>query len=337
MNLSAMAHSVLFPVVTEIEPTDEILAFLDNGGSAILFGEYGNEYETGVLNPDRKERESADKWKHSLSLMRDRTDGLLASADADISAVNRFSHIAPELPILSEICTMETNEFEERIQKFGSFLYELGINMVLSPTADVVNGPNPWLTGRTLGDDISEVSRIVHSYVSSMQDAGVSCALKHFPGHPHLTAPLSIKSASVEFDLKELSPFLEPFIRGLSAGADAVLLSPVTYTKIDPVFPAPLSKALLDLLKVDLGFEGLVIACDIDHRSTQQNLSLGEVAVAALNRGSDLLILSPDASCQIVPIVDTIVDAVRTGSLDPERLSAASQAVKRSITRRKAI
>jgi beta-N-acetylhexosaminidase len=66
---------------------------------------------------------------------------------------------------------------------------------------------------------------------------------------------------------------------------------------------------------------------DLDHRSTIGNSSLGEVTVAALNAGADLLLISAKAVPEIPQIVRAITEAVAQGILPLERLEAAAIAV----------
>jgi beta-N-acetylhexosaminidase len=81
------------------------------------------------------------------------------------------------------------------------------------------------------------------------------------------------------------------------------------------------------LLRRELGFKGLVMTIDVDHRSTIGESSLGEVAVAALNAGADLLLISAKALPEIPQIVRAITGAVAAGTLAQERLDAAAMAV----------
>ena len=61
-NLAMLAHSVLFPVLTELNLDNDILRFLDNGGQALLFGETGEEYKSGQMSEARTAFETADLW-----------------------------------------------------------------------------------------------------------------------------------------------------------------------------------------------------------------------------------------------------------------------------------
>ena len=115
---------------------------------------------------------------------------------------------------------MSESDFEGSVERLAQAGRELGVNVFLSPTADVVAGKNPWLTGRTPGSDLKSVSRLVASYVRGCQRGGVVATLKHFPGHPVLSGVPAVDSdARVPLSQSELGPFLAPFAAGITAGA----------------------------------------------------------------------------------------------------------------------
>ncbi|MEO6300791.1 MAG: glycoside hydrolase family 3 N-terminal domain-containing protein, partial [Paracoccaceae bacterium] len=86
-------------------------------------------------------------------------------------------------------------ELEDGVAAHGKAVKSLGVNMVLSPTADVVEGRNDWLQCRILGDDIDTLARLVGAYVRGARRAGLQTALKHFPGNPTLTGIPAIQEA----------------------------------------------------------------------------------------------------------------------------------------------
>lgn len=199
-----------------------------------------------------------------------------------------------------------------------------------SGLADVVAGRNPWLTGRTLADDIDGASRLVSAYVRGLKRAGIASTLKHFPGNPVITGSPATEEARVPLTMAALRPYLAPFKAGIEAGADAVFLSPALFDALSPPKSGSTSPELVGLLRKELAFTGLVITCDLDHRSTMKDKDLGEVVVETLEAGADLLVLSPAATPHLEVLARAIERAVREGRLSLERLKAASAAVDRA-------
>ncbi|KQS83072.1 MULTISPECIES: glycoside hydrolase family 3 N-terminal domain-containing protein [unclassified Rhizobium] len=324
-----LAYSTLFPVTTELRLSPDLIEFLENGGRAILFGEDGMEYATGIMHPDRIRDETAETWHAVADQIRGIAGPALIALDADISAVHRLHRLTAALPTLSDSVGMTDEAFTDKIRTMAQDARRLGINLLLSPTADVVARDNPWLAGRTLGDDIAEVSRLVAAYVRGAKQAGIGSTLKHFPGNPVITGLPATQEARVPMTMDELRPYLAPFKAGIEAGADAVFLSPAIFDAVTPPQPGSISPDLIRLLREDLAFSGLVITCDLDHRSTMGDRSLDQTVVDALIAGADLLLVSPAAMPHLGILAQAIVKAVEDGRLPLERLQSASAAINR--------
>jgi len=101
---------------------------------------------------------------------------------------------------------------------------------------------------------------------------------------------------------------------------------------LDPTGPASTSAAVTDLLRRDLGFEGVLVtdALDMDGVSGPRGHgSLPAAAVAGLRAGADLLCLGPDVTAEgFDAVVAAVVAAVADGSLPRERLAEAAARVR---------
>lgn len=327
--LERLAYGVLFPVMVDLRPSKEILSFLDKGGKSILFGEHSDEYLSGKMRQEKLKFETSEIWTTVIEDLRQRSDDLLVALDADISAVNRLQGPLGPLPELASAQEMAISELENVISVFGQSARSLGVNMFLSPTADVIAERNDWLDGRTLGKDIATVSRLVEAFVKGANQSGVQATLKHFPGHPSLSQPLSSPDATVSEDLSRLRPYFAPFDVGIRAGAQGVMMGPALFLADNPPVSASISPTLISCLRKDLGFKGLIITCDLDHRPTQQDRTIEATSVQALNAGADLLLLSPNSVGNIPSIVSAIVQAVESEILPEVRLRDAATSVLR--------
>lgn len=324
-----LAYSTLFPVTTELRLSPDLVEFLENGGRAILFGETAAEYATGIMHPDRLRDETAETWQAVTDEVRRIAGPALLALDADISAVHRLHRLTATLPTLSDSRAMTEEVFTDKIRAMAQDARRLGVNLLLSPTADVVAKDNPWLAGRTLGEDIAEVSRLVAAYVRGVKQAGIGSTLKHFPGNPVITGLPATQDARVPMTMEALRPYLAPFKAGIEAGADAVFLSPAIFDAVTPPQSGSISPDLIRLLRENLAFSGLVITCDLDHRSTMGDRSLDQTVVDALIAGADLLLVSPAATPHLGSLAQAIVEAVKDGRLPLQRLQSASAAIDR--------
>lgn len=325
------AYEKLFPITNEIVLDRALLQFLDQGGKAILFGEYSDEYAIGRMRSQRIVEETHEAWEQILSGLRQRNGPLLFACDMDIAAVNRLHHIVGDLPSREAAMSMTAETLTKVIEPLAGKVRELGMNMVLSPTADCVAPNNPWLGSRTVGDDVETVSRVVRAFVKGTQQAGLQTALKHFPGNDQITGVPSIETARVPLSIDDLILKAAPFRAGIEAGADAIALSSAIIEAAKPPVSASLSADIIQRLRSEFAFSGLVIALDLDHVSAQGKNTIEDTCVASLIAGADLLLLSPVSRPHIPTIVQAIVEAVETGKLPYERLNAATTALMRAV------
>lgn len=325
--IESKAHSVLFPVLEQLELNNGLRRFLDNGGRSLLFGETGDEYRSSQMSASRLAEETLEKWQRITGEAKALAGPMLLAADADISAVHRLQGVTPALPEVQVARAMSCDDLENACFEVATAVRAAGINLVLSPTADVLGGTNVWLQNRTLANEVGRASAMVAAYVRGVGRANVSSTLKHFPGHPRLLGQPATEEVEVSQSLDQLRSFWPAFQAGIDAGAEAVMMGPAIFSALQPPTSASLSPGLIGLLRHELGFKGVVMTIDLDHRSVMRSLSLGEVAVAALNAGADLLLLSAKAVPQIPSIVADIMTAVARGNLPAHRLEAASAAV----------
>ena len=159
------------------------------------------------------------------------------------------------------------------------------------------------------------VSEFVRAVVTASRQQGLGCVLKHFPGYGN-NADTHVGEAVDRRPLEafESRDFL-PFEAGIEAGAGAVMVSHNTMCCVDETLPASLLPAVHALLRGELGFDGVVVSDDLDMAAVAQGADQGELAVAALLAGSDLLCTgSPLEASQ------ALLRALDEGRLSPEKL-----------------
>ncbi len=174
----------------------------------------------------------------------------------------------------------------------GRFLSDLGINLCLSPVADVSEDPGDYIYSRTIGRSAQETSGYVTAAVTGLQAGGVGATLKHFPGYGNnLNTHTGI--AVDERPLSELeSEDLLPFAAGIEAGCGCVLVSHNIVTAFDAEHPASLSEEVHRYLREEMGFTGLIVTDDLIMDAITDYAGDTAPSVAALQAGNDLLIHS---------------------------------------------
>ena len=203
-----------------------------------------------------------------------------------------------------------------------------GIHMAFAPVADVnINPQNPVINTRAYGSDPGEVADRVVEFIAGARSAGLMTVVKHFPGHgdtetdSHLELPV-VRADRFRLEAVELAPFRA----AVRAQVDGVMTAHLAVPALDDGRrrPATLSPAILTgLLRDDLGFGGLVITDALHMDGVKVAGKPGEVAVAALEAGADVLLIPPDEKAAI----DAVVRAVRDGRLSEERIERSARRI----------
>ena len=194
-------------------------------------------------------------------------------------------------------------------------LKDLGIHTGLYPVADVSTNEASFIYDRTLGVGVEETSDYISQVVTELKKDQFGSTLKHFPGsgdNSDAHAEIVTDTRSLETIKKTAIP---PFKAGIEAGADSVLVSHNIVEAIDDKMPASISPKVHEMLRKDLGFEGVVMTDDMDMIGLSDFISQEEAALAALKAGNDL-ILSSTYKNQI-PVIKS---AVKDGSYKEEDL-----------------
>jgi len=207
-------------------------------------------------------------------------------------------------------------------------LKETGIQMNFAPVADINNNPaNPVINYRSFGEDPGQVYMRALAYMNGMQDLGVLATAKHFPGHgdtgtdSHFALPRITHSRS-RLDSVEL----QPFRRLISDGLGAVMIAHLDVPALEPEpnTPSSLSKKVVtDLLRVELGFKGLVVTDALNMKGVTSVTPPGQIEVKAIQAGNDMVVFVEN----VETAVRSIEEAVRMGNLTEADIEQRCKAV----------
>ncbi len=170
----------------------------------------------------------------------------------------------------------------------SELLLSLGINMNLAPVADVSTNPDTFIYKRSFGQGYEATADFISQTVTAMNDAGIWSVLKHFPGYGEVTGDSHKGTVYNEKSAEDIrSTDLVPFKAGIDAGASCVLVSHNTVNSLDSENPASLSPAIHEILRSELGFDGVIMTDDIAMGAVAD---MENVYIKAVNAGNDLLI-----------------------------------------------
>ncbi len=204
----------------------------------------------------------------------------------------------------------------------------LGIHLLLNPVLDVNTNPgNAVIDTRSFGESPERAARLGAAYIRRAQNLGVLTTAKHFPGHGGTDVDSHLALPVLRHDRDRLErESLAPFRAAVAAGVAAVMPAHLAVPALDgnDARPATLSPEILEgVLRGELGFRGLIVSDALDMGGARDGGWDGEVAVAALKAGVDMLLVPPDA----LVTYRAILRAVERGDLSPERLDRSVRRV----------
>src|SRR5712664_3525993 len=200
----------------------------------------------------------------------------------------------------------------------------VGIHWIYAPDADVNNNPgNPIINTRSFGEDPARVAEFVSEFVRGVQENGGLATAKHFPGHGDTAADSHIDLPVIRADRARLDQLeLVPFRAAISMQVDSIMTGHLSVPALepDPNAPATLSHNILtDLLRKQLGYQGLIVTDAMDMGGITVRYAPGEAAVRAVAAGADALLMPPVPDAAF----EALQAAVKSGRISKERLDAS--------------
>lgn len=196
---------------------------------------------------------------------------------------------------------------------------KFGFNMDFAPVCDVFSNPaNTVIGDRAFSNDSKIVSRLSQAVYNGINDEGVIPVIKHFPGHGDTVADTHKTSAYTNKTLDELRNCeLAPFASQIKKGAKAVMVAHITANKLDSL-PATLShKIITELLREELGFNGVVITDALGMKAISDNYTIKDAVIMAINAGCDILLMPNDPAGAFT----ILLNAFKNGDLSLKRLN----------------
>jgi beta-N-acetylhexosaminidase len=214
----------------------------------------------------------------------------------------------------------------------GHDLAALGITLDYAPDADVNSNPdNPVIGVRSFGSDTALVARHTAAWVRGLQSTGVAACAKHFPGHGDTGVDSHHDLPSVAGTAEQIVlAALPPFRAAIEAGVRSIMTGHLLVPAYDDAVPATMSRrVLIELLREELGFDGLIITDGIEMRAVADRYGLDGASVRAIAAGADAICVggghADEGSLDLLRAA--LVNAVVTGELPEARLGDAARRV----------
>ncbi len=208
----------------------------------------------------------------------------------------------------------------------GNSIHQFGFNLDFAPVADVNLNSGNELGTRIFSDDPEIVGNMVSGVVQGLQNTGVAATLKHFPGlgaengNAHTDEKIIIDRTLDDLRNAEFIPFRY----GIEAGADFVMVSHQIITGAGDGLPSCLSPVICtDLLRNELGFDGILITDAFNMNTISGTYSPGNAAVMAIQAGVDIILMPTD----LTGSVQAIKNAVNSGLISESRIDQSVERI----------
>jgi beta-N-acetylhexosaminidase len=284
-------------------------------GQLILTGVPGTELDPGTAALFRQVQpggfiifgrniESAGQLRKLIDDLRDLSViEPIITIDQEGGRVSRLRLIGSEPPSAQQLREKGDVELVRRHGDItGRLLRLFGFNLDLCPVLDISfdDEADNSLRGRCYGRDVEETVRLAGAFNDALRGQGIASCGKHFPGYSaatvdaHRDLPL-IERTRVQLDANELAVF-----RQFADRLDSMMICHGWYPCLEPEkTAASLShRIVIDLLRGELGFEGLIMTDDLDMGAILNEYGFKETICRAIGAGNDLAMI-----CHRVPAI----------------------------------
>jgi beta-N-acetylhexosaminidase len=222
-------------------------------------------FRQNIVSPDQVAQLCADAQAFAVSC---RLPPLFIAVDQEGGVVSRLPEPFTQFDGNPHIRTRETAGTFARIT--ARELRQVGINMNLAPVVDVApDHTDSIMKTRTFPGDAQTVADLGVAVIRTLQASGVMAVAKHFPGIGRTVLDSHHRLPVLDVDPAELQAVdLKPFEAAVRADVSGIMVSHILCPRLDPRWQASLSETIArDMIRIDLGFNGLVLTDDLDMKA----------------------------------------------------------------------
>jgi beta-N-acetylhexosaminidase len=222
----------------------------------------------------------------------------LVCVDQEGGRVQRFREGYSALPPLEGFGRMYAADpvaalelAQEHAWLMASEVRASGVDLSFAPVVDLGRG-NRAIGNRAFSDDPQVVAEFTRAYVRGMHAAGMAATLKHFPGHGSVLEDTHFDDAVDDRPLDEIRALdLVPFVAGIEAKADAVMMAHVVYPQVAPEPAGYSPRWINEILRGEMGFRGVVFSDDIGMAAAFSAGGIKSRIDAHLDAGCDVVLV----------------------------------------------
>lgn len=207
-------------------------------------------------------------------------------------------------PLQDAACADPARAFWLRGRLIAADLAGVGVDVNCAPCCDVATDTtHPFLQNRCFGFDPQTVRTNAQAHIDGLRAGGVAPVIKHLPGHgrgvtdSHLALP-TVTAAEADLRATDFAAF-----QGLT-GASMGMTGHMVLQAIDPDRPATQSPKVLNLIREDIGFDGLLMTDDLSMEALDG--SIVDRAMTSLTAGCDVALHCNGDMDQMMALADAV-------------------------------
>ncbi|HEY9295609.1 MAG TPA: glycoside hydrolase family 3 N-terminal domain-containing protein [Phormidium sp.] len=316
---------------------DELKLLVEKQGIAGVF--------ITARNVRRKTKEQVKQEIQTLQEIR-KSQGLpplLIAADQEGGIVSRLSPPLTKLPSLAIIVDEQKN-IEQQKQKVIEYaakqaqeLAEIGVNLNFAPVVDLNKGIRiakdkySKIHRRAISENKEVVAKVALWYCQTLEEYGVNCTIKHFPGLGRVTTDTHVAEAELNASVEELiNDDWVPFREVMKNTQAFTMIGHAKLMAVDPENAASFShKVVTEIIRQNWQHDGILITDDFGMQAVYGSKDgLENATVKSINAGIDFILLSYDKDLYYDAMY-ALMKAAEVGKLDAQVLEKSKQRIDR--------
>lgn len=249
---------------------------------------------------------------------------------SDIKKINKLASIPPFISIDQEGGRVERTEnirskrlsarfafqkgadfLKRQADEISNELSKWGFNLNFAPCIDVNTNPsNPIIGERAFSNDTDEVIKGGEIFINSSRNFNIIPCIKHFPGHGDADKDSHLELPKIDISLEEMfETHIRPFKYFIEKNIEMVMVAHLHCTCFDEdIIPASLSKNVINFLRKDLNYNGVLISDDMRMKGVESFGRLDSL-VNGIEAGLDMFIIR-DSNPDTIKMIDKLVKIV---------------------------
>tara|TARA_B110000879_G_C11171346_1_gene513723 strand:+ start:1355 stop:2407 length:1053 start_codon:yes stop_codon:yes gene_type:complete len=245
---------------------------------------------------------------------------LLIAVDQEGGRVQRLKQgftLLPAMQKLGDLCLVDRDAGVTLTRDCGWLMaaevIACGLDISFAPVLDVDRDTSSIIGDRAFSDQPQLVTDVAAAFITGMNEAGMAATGKHFPGHGGIFADSHLEAPVDQRDWAQLSERdLVPFV-ALADKLGGIMPAHITFPTIDPDSVGFSSFWLQQVLRDQLGFDGVIFSDDLAMKGADVAGGYVQKAQLALDAGCDMILVCNDRAGAL-EVLDFMTERQVSGS-----------------------